>query len=273
MANSSLTYHQDYSMCGIKNLGNTCYMSATLQCLIHTEPLKEFFLSQVNSQGSLAIQSGFLTKALGEVMHQMWENPQKLESFEPKNIKKAIGRLDKRFKGSSQEDAQELLTYLIKGLHDELNEVRKKEYIKMTIDPNDKDEDTSTNLWKWYQMRDKSRMIDIFYGQIKISSLCPECSTDDKKFEVFNQLALPVSFDSEKEEVVIDLEHCLKQFMTNETTELLCDKCGAFRTTVKNQKTFFKLPKILVLHLKRFEVKNNTQQLLKITRSISFPLE
>jgi ubiquitin C-terminal hydrolase len=270
MTSPDLTTNPNHLICGIDNLGNTCYMSATLQCLVHTEPLKELFLSKVNSQGASVIQNGKLTKAFGEVMRQMWQNPAKLY-LQPKHIKKVIGCLDKRFKGFNQEDAQELLTYLLKGLHDELSEVSEKKYINMTVDPDDSDEATSKKLWNLVQLSEKSKIFDMFYGQLKTSVTCPKCSFIEKKFEVFNQLTLPVTPDVENE---VDLQYCLKQFMSNEITELICDTCNEFSTTnVVSQKTFFKLPKILVIHLKRFEAKNvyNTHQLSKIITSVHFP--
>jgi Ubiquitin carboxyl-terminal hydrolase len=33
---------------GLENLGNTCYMNCSLQALLHTEPLMEYFLSQAH---------------------------------------------------------------------------------------------------------------------------------------------------------------------------------------------------------------------------------
>ena len=45
-----------------------------------------------------------------------------------------VGRFAPRFAGYSEEDAQEFITFLLDGLHEDLNKIKKKSYVRMTID-------------------------------------------------------------------------------------------------------------------------------------------
>ena len=45
-----------------------------------------------------------------------------------------IAQINSRFGGRTQEDAQELLVFLLDGLHEDENSIREKPYIKMAVD-------------------------------------------------------------------------------------------------------------------------------------------
>ena len=46
------------------------------------------------------------------------------------DFKRAIGRFSERFSGFAQQDAQELLNYVLDGLHEDLNRVTDKKYVE-----------------------------------------------------------------------------------------------------------------------------------------------
>ena len=61
-----------------------------------------------------------------------------------------VGRYAPQFVGYAQHDSQELLAFLLDGLHEDLNLVREKPYVDMTVktdNRNDKVCSTLSELW------------------------------------------------------------------------------------------------------------------------------
>lgn len=80
--------------CGMKNLGNTCFMNSGIQCLSNTLPIREFLLSNlykndINVDNTLGTKGELVTK-FANLLKRMWLGDK--GSFAPFSLKRAIGK-------------------------------------------------------------------------------------------------------------------------------------------------------------------------------------
>ena len=84
-----------------------------------------------------------------------------------------------------QHDSQELLAFLLDGLHEDLNRVHKKPYVEIPDANGRPDELVAAESWKIYLMRNKSIIVDLFQGQLKSTLCCKKCGFESVKFDPF----------------------------------------------------------------------------------------
>lgn len=265
--------------CGLRNLGNTCYMNAAVQCLSHTTALTEHLLSgvyeeEINTRNPLG-SGGDLARAYSSLLHQLWQRPSKsgrYGSVAPKAFKKKISRFASQFGGYDQHDAQEFLAYLLDGLHEDLNRVKDKPYVEIKDSDGRSDETVAAESWFSHLKRNKSVIVDLFQGQLKSTLQCRVCSFTNIKFDPFMYLTLPIALGSSH--ILQDTNECLEAFTTRETLSgdecWRCSKCKEF---VEAEKKFdlWKTPPILVVHLNRFKFSRRYKR-VKVQDKVSFPL-
>jgi ubiquitin C-terminal hydrolase len=108
---------------GFKNLGNTCFMNSVLQALIHLGPLARYFISSdwqqdLNISNQLGAR-GEVAQAFSALACEVWRGIR--ANISPYSLKEAICGFSHRFFGYDQHDAHEFLTFLLDGLHEDLN--------------------------------------------------------------------------------------------------------------------------------------------------------
>jgi hypothetical protein len=103
-------------MVGLYNLGNTCFMNSGLQCLSFTRPLTDYFLSdvyvrEINQNNPLGAK-GQVALHYGRTLKDMW-SARVNDAIAPRAFKATMGKIRVQFAGNQQQDAQELLAFLL----------------------------------------------------------------------------------------------------------------------------------------------------------------
>jgi len=86
-----------------------------------------------------------------------------------------------QFSGSDQHDAQEFLSFLLDGLHEDLNRVLQKPQIQITSEREAELERlppqiASQQEWETYKSRNDSLIVDFFQGQFRNKMECMTCN-------------------------------------------------------------------------------------------------
>ena len=132
--------------------------------------------NEINKDNPLGM-SGAVAEAFGQLIKSMWSGSG--SSVTPRDFKSMIGKFRPMFLGWSQQDSQELLSFLLDGLHEDLNRIIKKpatvkpewngggdlEMLKM-----------ATESWDLFKKRNDSVIVDLFQGMYRSTVVCPDCS-------------------------------------------------------------------------------------------------
>ncbi len=285
LSRSSVDPSQPRGLAGLQNLGNTCFMNSTLQCLFNTPPLLKYFTSDQYRPHicSTSPMRGQLAMGFAETLSAVYSSKPN-SSVNPSVLKRLVGKWAPHLSGYAQQDSQEFMRFLLDGLSEDLN--NKKRPIKpmdMTEAALEKMsiEAQSDYWWSRHLALNSSFITETFSGQLMSAVECGTCHTRSYCFDPFYDLSLPIpgskpsgggtmsrlirsSFgkkdphtaSSGRHAEECTLEDCLRAFTAEETIDgdnrPMCTKCKKRRTSVKRI-TVHRFPPILVLHIKRFQ--------------------
>uniref|UniRef100_A0A8C2UCU9 Ubiquitin carboxyl-terminal hydrolase 8 n=1 Tax=Coturnix japonica TaxID=93934 RepID=A0A8C2UCU9_COTJA len=259
------------ALTGLRNLGNTCYMNSILQCLCNAPHLAEYFnrnlyQDDINRSNFLG-HKGEVAEEFGVIMKALWTGQYKYIS--PKDFKITIGKINDQFAGYSQQDSQELLLFLMDGLHEDLNKADNRKRYKEENNDHLDDLRAAELAWQKHKQLNESIIVALFQGQFKSTVQCLTCHKKSRTFEAFMYLSLPLASTSK-----CTLQECLRLFSKEEkltdNNRFYCSHCKTRRDSLKKIE-IWKLPPVLLVHLKRFSYDGRWKQ--KLQTSVDFPLE
>ena len=182
---------------GLHNLGNSCYLNSSLQCLSHIKRLTTHFLTdrykedlnRENWQGT----KGVLVEEIASIMKDLWFRQD--ASISPMSFKKLLGRLKPEWAGFGQQDSQEVLNYFLDMMHEDLNRSKVKPYVEQKDGDGINDARIAAEMWDALKARDDSLVRDLFGCMSRSCVTCLNCNKTSTSFvvETSHMLAIPRS--------------------------------------------------------------------------------
>ena len=260
-----MTEYKDKGLTGLANLGNTCFMNASLQCLSHTYPFNDFLKQGVYKQKIKQKPSSLVLMEWDKLRDMIWSenciispggfltSVQKVAKIQEKHL----------FTGFAQNDLPEFLTFIIDCFHTAIMREVNMNIKGSILAEKDKVAKKCFDMMKNMYKKEYSEILDIFYG-IHVSCVKGEDSaTLSCNPEPFLMLDLPIPpggttlvecFDEYTKKERLDDDN---QYINDEGIKV-----------VAKQIEFWKFPDVLIITLKRF-----TNSVEKNLCLVDFPLD
>lgn len=203
---------------GLQNLGQTCFMNAALQCVLHDPHLSRYFLNFSHDPEACSCKPNCMACVLDGFFQEMYSG--RTNPFPPTALLKAMWRMNKGLAGYEQQDSHEFLVSLLHLLHSHL--------------------------------ADRAFGCDcvvhgIYSGVLESSVTCGKCQSVNSVFDPFMDISLQLSSGR------VSMLECLERFTQPEALPngaYTCASCNSSEASATKQLRLCKLPKTFIIHLK-----------------------
>ncbi|KXZ46653.1 hypothetical protein GPECTOR_41g617 [Gonium pectorale] len=233
---------------GLSNLGNSCYLNSTLQCLAYIPPLGHLCLiaghSSTCGRSSAAAGSGppctfcLVERTLGSLLRGQRGGP-----VSPGELTRQLHLFGRTFVRGRQEDSHEFLTALL--------DVIERDGRRAAVA-------------RGAPKGCRTIVEDLFVGCWQSQVRCLKCGYESNTYESFATLPLDIG---QARTVTEGLRAFTEAERLDGSNKYKCDKCRQLVPAIK-QTTIWDDPNVLVLHLKRFD---GGSFLGKVSRHVAFP--
>ena len=272
----TLKFNYYFHKTGLHNIGSTCYMNATLQCLLHVSPLVEYFIfiypkqyKDINKINESIETKGKISNSFFEIIKSISENGKQNNSINsqnsnyylyqyrssyndnavsPEKFQRAVGTFNPLFRNLEANDSKDLILYLLQIMHQELNYYTLNQ--PFTGYPNQLDRENTLQVFiESYDKLNKSIISDLFYGTNENITKCLGCGRVIYNFQKFEFISFGMFKYNHKNFNIYN------GFEDNSSIEKLegdnkyyCNNCKGSRDAEICTK-IFKSPKFLVINL------------------------
>lgn len=255
---------------GLANLGNTCFINSCMQVLSHTYELNNFLEQETYKNKLKKKNDSALILEWDSLRKIMWNNnclisPGKfIKTVQKVAQLKGMGM----FTGYSQNDLPEFLLFLIDCFHTSLSRE-----IKMTISGKPEN-DTDIVAIKCFEMiknmysKDYSEIWNIFYA-VSVSEIVSLETGKQLKItpEPYFMIDLPIPPENKSPNLIDCFEHYIQGEVLDGDNAWYNEETKQ-KENIRKKILFWSFPNILVIDFKRFNSRNQKNQIL-----IDFPID
>ena len=257
---------------GLKNLGDTSYLNAVMQCLGNIYDLAEFFL---NPNNAIKINSDInkytLSFPIGRLYAHLYPYPEKEEReiYTSENILKILSTMG-NYKDCKRRVPNDLIIFVLEKLQKELNEKQSDNYDenKKNIDNNNGSE-IMEEFINNYKNQNNDVISNNFNCFILKETCCKKCNNKIYKPQSFNIYDLNIKNCYEKyKNDILSIKDCLNFLSQKKSINFFCSKCNQ-KTDFDSLEKIYSSPKIFVLILDREDFNENLMKInFKIEETI-----
>ena len=277
--NSPFLIPKNYAA-GLDNIGATCYMNATLQCLAHIEKFCKYLLNPENIQNIQKNKFKYkLTNAYLIVLINLWQNIN-IQSYAPHNFKQVISDMNPLFQGVQANDSKDLIIFLLENMHNELNVPINNQQNNDMINQFDFNEALKT-FKNFFINNYRSVISNLFYGFFDSTMVCKKCGVMTHNIQCYNILIFPleeVRIFKNRIQNIVTIEECFEYYQKKDkmsgSNQIYCNKCKSMVDSI-NYSKLITCPNILILNLNRgkglqFNIKIEIQEKLNVGNFLYF---
>ncbi|XP_077874140.1 ubiquitin carboxyl-terminal hydrolase 37 isoform X2 [Ictidomys tridecemlineatus] len=235
-----LSSHQQQQLQGFSNLGNTCYMNAILQSLFSLQSFANDLLKQGIPWKKIPLNALIRRFAHLLVKKDICNSETKKDLL--KKVKNAISATAERFSGYMQNDAHEFLSQCLDQLKEDMEKLNKTWKTESIPGEENSSDISATRVYT-------CPVITNLEFEVQHSIICKACGETIPKREQFNDLSIDLP-RRKKPLPPRSIQDSLDLFFRAEELEYSCEKCGGKCALVRHK--FNRLPRVLILHLKRY---------------------
>lgn len=211
---------------GLRNMGNTCFVNSTLQCLMATDLLRNRVLSLTPDPSTPQP----LTKVIEGFARLFWDR--NVRSSTALATDPIVSRLPRWLGGRTQQDAQEFLIWLLDTMRDESKAVIKNNVNPRAVEDHSRrgaKETTSDSLSLKITRKWADTWIDEIMGNLTVSTVtCSECRAVTERHEANLMISLELPLARLKLPLMptrytqpISLVDCLDEYFNSHGAELI----------------------------------------------------